>query len=596
MIRRRLDIVTDRWVNLHPFLRFLLLLALVGGLGWLAGKPGYRVFKGWRVERNMAAARKAVAEVRMDAARDLSLTVLRDGDPRLEAYQILEKSTAALRDPTHGDIARALLNHPQSSDEDRLLGFRGIATEVALGLLGQTWAKLAAECQRDPRFATMFADRLITERHLDEAASVLLAVPEAARNGAVQRGLIRVLISSTKNEAHAEAQRLIAAQMPAATTDTDEWLDLLENIPVPGLQPELLAPLRPALQQATGGELPRKALMLARLDYAANTAEGAAEGAAKGAAVVEAAIGRWQESEPAALADFLGDLGLYPRLLEIFPPACLKQHPELLQPMLEAMERCGDWDHVEALLDSQAAHMPKYEELAHRALSAAKTADTTARKLAWGAAMADAKSSPLAGAYLTLQRIARDAGMADEAEQALVAAIHLGQGPLPLYADLKPLLNSLARQGHDNTLLEICASYLAFEPGNPVLLTQFAYLACINHVIEPKTVLKAMNALAGGFPKDSTIQCVLATAYLCDGQAAKAAETLAHLDVEPAKLAPGFRAALLATQVLTHSIPRDDPRIDAFPWKSTLPSERKKFRDLIRGGEAQRNATAAGES
>jgi len=259
------------------------------------------------------------------------------------------------------------------------------------------------------------------------------------------------------------------------------------------------------------------------------------------------------------------------------------------------MERGGAWERVVPLLDKHGRRLPKYEEFAHRAMVAAKLADAPARAVAWNAAMAEAKTSAVATAYLTLQRLAGDAGMSDEAEQALVAAIRLGRGPLPLYAELKPLLTSLARQGHDSTLLEICASYLAFEPGNPVLLTQFAYLACLNNVIEPKTILKAMEALANGYAKDVTIQCVLATAYLCDGQAAKATATLDRLEVEPAKLPAGLRAAFLTSQVLARRIAKDDARITEFPWKSLQPCERKKFSELIRNAESHAKAGPAGE-
>jgi hypothetical protein len=577
MIRTSIDSLRDRWENLHPLLRFLLLALAVAGLGWVAAKPAYLAFKSWRVDRNLIAARKAITEVRMDDARDLSMTVLQTGDPRIEAFQILEKSTAALRDPRHGEIARSLMSHPQSTDEDRLTGFRGLAPEAALGLLGQAWATLPAGCQQDSRFAAVFAQRLIAGQRLSEAASVLLAVPEPTRSNAVHTLLIRILISSGKPAGYDEAQRLIAAQMPADPTHPDAWLDLLEDIPTPNLRERLLDPVRKLLAHPVDGFEGRMALMLARMDYAANPSQAAA--------VLDKAVDRWRERDPKALADFLGKLGLYQRLLETFAAAQLEAHPEVLPRMLEAMERSGAWDQVLPLLDAHGHHWPKFEELGHRAMAAIKTADASSRVAAWNAAMAEAGASPAATAYLTLHQLTRDAGLDDEAEQAMVAAIRMGRGPLPLYAELKPLLSSLAQQGRDKTLLEICASYLALEPGNPVLLTQFAYLSCLNNAIEPKTLLKAMEILATGFPKDLTIQCVLATAYLCDGQQPKAAETLDRLELNPSQLAPTYRVVYLTTQVLNHRIAKDDPRISDFPWKSLLPSERKKFNELLRSAK-----------
>ena len=170
----------------------------------------------------------------------------------------------------------------------------------------------------------------------------------------------------------------------------------------------------------------------------------------------------------------------------------------------------------------------------------------------------------------------------NKADQAMLEAIRLGRGALPLYADLKPLLNSLVRQGRESTLLEICTIYLSFEPGNPVLLTQYIYLACLNNRVEIQTILKAMESLAKGYAKEMPVQMVLAMAYLCDGQHAKAAETLDRLELDPSKLAPGYRAVFLATQVLNGRMAKDDPLITEFPAKSMLPSERRKFREFVR--------------
>lgn len=573
MNRTFIHVIWDRWANLHPFIRFLILLLVAAALGLLAVQPAYRRFKSWRTARNLVAAQQAVADVHMDEARDLSLSVLRTGNSCIEAFRILEKSTAALRDPRHGDIARALMAHPEGSDEDRLTGFLSLAPDVPLGLLGQAWVTLSPKCQQDARFATAFADRLIAAQRYTEAASVLLAVPQEARTPTVEHRLIRVLIGSGRREGYDEAQRLIAAGCPSDGQDITAWLDLLELIPPVSLQARLLDPLRKTLESPRSGDAARRSLMLARLDYASQFG--------RRAALLDETIERWKEPDPEALARFLSDLGLDQRLLDTLPAERVATHPGLFGPLLKAMERTGAWPQALLLLDAHAALLPKFEELAHRAVAASKTDDSPGRAQAWNGAIREAKSNPLATAFLKLHRIAADAGLQTESEQALVEAIRLGRGPLPLYADVKPLLNSLAQQGRENTLLEICTIYLSFEPGNPVLLTQYAYLAVLNKLDEPKTILKAMEVLSKGFPKELPIQCVLATVYLCDNQPAKAAETLDRLELDPAQLPPGYRAAFLTTQALNQRIPKDDPQITGFPWKSLLPSERRKFTELI---------------
>lgn len=577
MIRSLIECFLDRWTNLHPVVRFLL-LAGVAGFGWICVvKPGGRFIKGWRMEQNLSAARTALGEARMDEARDISLTVLQAGNPCIEAFRILEKSTSSLRDPRHAAIARALITHPGGTVEDRLEGFRGIAQDVALGLLGQAWCLLPEENQKDPRFAVALAERQIAELRFDEAAAVLRAVPEAARTPAMERCLIQALLGGDKREDCAEAQRLIAGKMPVDDLEASGWLDLLEQIPEGMLRPDLLVPVRRELEAPASGDSARLALMLTRLDYAANFS--------RRGVLLKMAIARWKDRGPEALARLLVNLGHYQLLLDTLPPERVAEYPGLFPYLFKAMQRRDAWQAAAIMLDAGTGHLPSFEESACRAVVVAKTKEPEAREQAWNAAMAEAKSSSAPTALLTLYRVARDAGMQDEAGQAMVEAIRRGRGPLPLYADLKPLLQSLANQGSETTLLEISTIYLAFEPGNPVLLTRYAYLACLNQLAEPGTILKVMEVLAKSYPTETPVQCVLATIYLCDGQYDNAAAALDRLGADPAKLPPGFRAMFLTVQVLTHRLPKNDPSITDFPWKSLQPSERKKFYGLIRAAK-----------
>lgn len=577
MIRDLFSALHARWANLHPFIRFLGAMAVVGALGLITLKPAYGWFRHWRMGRNLAAARSAVEDTRMQDARDLSLTVLRSGDASIEAFRILEASTEQLRDPRHGEIARALISHPEGTDEDRLTGFRAIVMEMPLGLVGQVWNALPADCQKDPHFATSFAQRLIAEKRLSEGATVLLSVPEGKRDEAVTQGLVRVLIGSGNNEGFEEAQRMIVAGFPGDAVKQSEWLALLEEIPVLSLQEKLLAPLRRRLENPSGGDPARSALMLVRINYAGQWS--------RRGVVLDESIAKWKDPNPEALARFLSDLGLYGKLLAIFSDERIDAFPELFPLILRAAERVGDWDRVRRLLDSHGQRLLKSEELARRTVLAAKTADTARQAEFRDAAMAEAKADSTNRGYFTLHRIYRDAELEEEAGRAMVGAIRKGRGPLPLYHDLNPLLLSLERQGNEQALLEICAIYLSFESGNPVLLTQYAYLACMNNVVEAKSVVQAMTPLAKAFPKELPIQSVLAVAYLCDGQALMAAEALDPLKLEPAKLVPTYRAVFLLTQVLNGRMPKNDPQIAEFPWKSLQPSERRKFSELLRSAK-----------
>ena len=353
MIPQFINRAWDRWANLHPFLRFLLAGVLLAALALFGARPAYRAFKAWRLEQNLVKARSAVDEARMSEARDLSLTVLRSGDPRIEAFRILETSTAKLRDPRHGDIARALMFHPESSDEDRYNGFRGFAPSAPLAMLGQAWAALPDECRKQPRFAEVFADRLLAERRYGEAASVLLGVPEQARVTGTRQRLARVLIGSSTRQGYEEAQRMIAKGISSGDGSLTDWLDILEKIPAESLQETLLGPVRAALRvPSADADEARRALMLARMDYAGNYS--------RRAAVLDAAVERWKDSAPVATARFLADLGLNQRLLETFPPALADKEPDLFPLLLKAMENSGAWEQVTPLLDAHGGQLPKF--------------------------------------------------------------------------------------------------------------------------------------------------------------------------------------------------------------------------------------------
>lgn len=564
-----------RWADINPWLRFLIVAAVLGVLGVLVGKPAYQVFKDWRLERNLAAAKVAVTEERMDEARDLSLTVLRAGDPRIDTFRVLEKSMGALRDPLHGEISRALMAHPDSSDEDRLNGFVGVARESPMGVVGQAWTLLPVSCQQKPSFALAFADRLIAGQRFSEAAVVLLGVPESARVLAVEQALIRVLIGSRKQDGYEEAQRRLAARWPAGGGELDGWMDLLEELPVQGLKPALLEPIRKSLLDKAVADPARCGLALARIDYAASYA-GRSE-------LIERTITRWKADAPVLVAQWLRDLGLYQRLLATFPAVdSAMATPGLTLCLLEALERTEAWAEVAPLLAAGGEQLPKCEMLAHQAVAVGRIGDTGAKTEQWESAMAEAKFSGSLDSYLKLARIAETGGLPNEAAQAMLEAVLRGRGPLPLFGELKPMISWLVEQGRESNLLQVCATYLLFEPGNPVLLTQYAYLACLTSLVEPANLLKALKPMAKAFPDELPIQCVLAVAHLSNGEPAEAAEVLDRLKVDVERLAPGYRAAFLATQVLNERIDRQDPRITGFPWKSLLPSERKKFGEWLK--------------
>jgi hypothetical protein len=567
MFRSSINSVWDYWENLHPFLRFFIACLVLGLLGWFGVKPGYRAFKAWRMNQNLVAAKVASDEVRMSDARDLSLTVLRAGDPRIDAFRILEKSMDSLRDARHGDIARALMQHPQSTESDRLIGFTALTKEVPLSLVGQAWASLPEGFRSKSSFTKVFADRLLVEKKASEAVSVLLAAQERQRSEVLSLLLTKVLVMSGKKQGFDQAQADISEGINQPNADVNAWLDLLETIPVLSLNADKLGSLENLLAKDQRVSRSRAAAVLGRLAYIGDYNN-------RSATVDKLCE---QLSGTDSLARLLLDLGLTQRAESLFPAKSVVEQPGLAPVLLEIYWRNSSWDQINTLLDVGGAKLSKLEVDAYRAFTAKEKGDLGTAVQSWSTALGEAKSTTQRGAYMTLYRLAAERGQVNYAEQALVEAIRDGKGALPLYSDLGFLLESLSKQGKENILLEICANYLAYENGNIILLTQYAYLACLNNLADPEIVLKAMEPLAKAYPAEIPIQCVLAFVYLAANQVDNAFKAIEALKVAPEKLNPSYRAIYLSIQLASKRMKVTDPLVVKFDMTHLLPSEKKKF-------------------
>jgi hypothetical protein len=574
MIRDSIARCLDRWADLPAVIRVLLPVLVAGGLGLFAVKAGYGWFGQWRLERNLASARKAVGEVRMKEARDRSLSALRSGERGIEAFRILEKSTAALRDPRHAEIARVMIFHPEGADEDRLTGFLGLVDKAPLGLVGRIWAELPDADRTDPRFAAAFARRLLDAGRMRDAAGVLTSVPEQRRDGAVLRALVAALIGSGRHEGMVPAWTILAESFPAGGPESVAWLELLESIPPTNLAGGLLEELRERLENVDGVSPGRRALMVRRLEYAGSFAERAA--------ILDQAAADWRGREPREFARFLHGLGLHRQLLAAFPDPVAGQDSTVYRWLLDSACRSADWERLRGLLDAGGGVLSRAETAGLRAVLAAKTGGAADAASAWSDAMRETKARPDSGTALMLHQLAVLTDLPEQANQALLAAVRTGRGALPLYEDLKPLLDALAAQGQEKTLLEIVAIYLRYEPGSPLLLARYASLACLNDLVEPAVVLQALEPLARELPEELPLQCAVATAFLMDSKPQQAAVVLDRLRVDIATLPPSQRVVFLVSRVRNGTLGRDHPEVTGFPWKTLLPSERREFIRLLK--------------
>lgn len=156
-------------------------------------------------------------------------------------------------------------------------------------------------------------------------------------------------------------------------------------------------------------------------------------------------------------------MGLHEFLLDGVAAGKLSANEGVFPYLLEAMSRTGSWGYFKKLAADLGGGTGKAELLGYHAISAAELGESGGGSKAWTLALKEAKASQTADTLLRLHQIAMDTGKQDFAEKALIEAIRIGRGPLPLYTELRPLLVSLRQDERENTLLEICAIYLSFR-------------------------------------------------------------------------------------------------------------------------------------
>ncbi len=561
-------------MNLPWFVRVIMAGVVIVALAAVSLGPGYRWFREWRTDRNFASAKAALEERRTVAARDLTLSVLRAGRQDIEVFRLLEETMRELGDAWHPQIARALVTHPGQTRDDRLVGFRGVAANSPLGLVGQVWNLLEDDDQRQTGFAVAFSDRLMAEERWNEALIVLLGVEENERTPAIWARLARAVIQTGEARNVVEAQRMLATHPPSAAADLASWLDALELIPTPRLRKDVLdrEEVMQTLDGAAGAGDARAAIAAVRIRHPG------ADSRAREAH--EKAVREWGPSGADAIASWFMADGRH----EAFIGFAMAHEGPLAGATVRLVHRLlmerEDAEGALAWIERHAEAIAPHERQALRAVAFAALG-SSARVEAWSLAMEEASTAAPDNGYLTIYRIVSGAGLEREAEQAMLGAIRLNRGALPLFEELRPLVVSLAESGQELVLLDLLRVYLAMEPSNPVLLTQYAYLATLNGLADPALVLEVLEPMADLLAGELPFQFARAAIHACAGDFAMAASILEPYHADTGHLAPANKAMLLVVRVRVGGLAPDAREIRDFPWRSLQPSERRRFQEMI---------------
>lgn len=578
----------SRWVNIHPLVRVFLVFALLAGGGLPTLQPAYRAIKNWRVERNLRDALQAYENRDFYRARDLSLAVLQSGSPNIEALRIFGKSCEELGDPRHQQIVFALLSHPEATEEDRLNGFPSIVKDSPLGQVGRVWTTLAETSRTQPATAAAFARRLRTEARYREAAQVLLQIPEKQRDAPLRIELARLMIAvANRDDVNVAQQMVVDGLQKDEPSQQSLWLGILECVPVAQLNREILAPLQQDKLRASLSDKAMARLKWADIRIPWNAAT-EAERSALLSGIGERVAAGLDTSQKSHVIRLLHDLGEHERLLDLFSAGDGDFERSAIRRMwLSAMkaEKLAD---AKSWMELGVDRFPAYEVQAYRAITESAAGNASTSSTAWKDALEFATTaSPSSRELLALYQIARRHGSEESAASAMLAAIRKGNGPLPLYESLLPLMESLAKQGKDQTLMEICSQYRTLEPWNPTIQVQYAYLACLQEMVDPGLLIDPLAALAARLPDELPIHTTLATVLVANGRIDDAATALRPFQSMRGKISPSYEVIFLTVDGLQGVIDRDSEKVSQFPWDQLQPIERRWFTNKLNNRQSE---------
>jgi len=165
-------------------------------------------------------------------------------------------------------------------------------------------------------------------------------------------------------------------------------------------------------------------------------------------------------------------------------------------------------------------------------------------------------------------------------DNAWVAAIRLGWGPLPLFSDLLPVYNSLLSKGRTEDLLAMFRVMVRFEPSNPDLMNNFCYLGLLHGLMTPAQVIETMTKLCDHEDQPGYYSTLM-LAEMMNGQAAAALARLPEFEYDPG-VSKALKIALEGTaRVLAGETQKGSALLAKVDWRGLTPQEKILFRDLL---------------
>ena len=528
-----------------------------------------------RQKQLLSEASGALAQKDFRKVLNLSGRVLRADPESREILPILLRAHHGLMNPQSGQVAAYFLSRPQGSRSDRLFAWRILCDNSSTWTAAAIWNGLPPTETTDPDFTEAWARRLLGDGLADELDGLLGKFPQPHPPALIRCDLLgRILLK----QEFVSSQNRLAARLRFSPEEAGSLLSITDSIPFDELLPSLCDAFAAACQPAADGFSPEDRLRLLRLRMARAPDEAAG--------LFQVALSRYRSSAPLETARWCDLIGKTDEAVATLLPLVDAGVPGAYNLLSGICFRSGpaprrvEWS-------QQLVRTPKGVSQARiecdKSFLASGRGDVAAASAAADSAVAwAAKSRDSYDSIVRLAEYAAGLGMETLSSRLWVEAIVLRKGPLPLSSKLEPLFQSLASAGKEEDLYRVYDSYRDMEPGNPDILARQLYLGCLKGIIPPERVIDELTpVLEGNTGTLVEIRRALALAHLLLKQDFPAAGIIEKGSIEELTLKPSGRVIHALSLKRTGHEDLSSLHLEAFPWDTLLPSERRIFRSLL---------------
>ena len=234
--------------------------------------------------------------------------------------------------------------------------------------------------------------------------------------------------------------------------------------------------------------------------------------------IVEEAVGRFIETEPAILGQWLLGQGFPDRVLvEIATPEQAQQSPEFFALRVQAFLLKKDWAAAEELLADPHPDTDEATILSYRGALAALEGDEAGAKNFWEQALSGAMNAHGRDALLNIARLA-GAGNEDIRNRAVTEALKRPSAiPIPV-SDVPFIFAHLVESDSFEDLYKVSLNLFRSEPENPVVLNNVAWLGLIHGSANGPVLIPKLEGMLEKFPELAGLRSTLILAYLDQGK------------------------------------------------------------------------------